>query len=217
MKSLTDMAGDLDTSTAQVLTAIRIVATRAGVTEVAAWAASEMEGYGLEDELPAHRIWKLSIVGNMYNPAQGSSISDFHLGDLSVAERHRDKVTIYHCRDGIGEIERMLPSSNDREWAVEISNLAMLINTGPAIKKGWTCTHAWAKFSVFHLEIVVGKARQTALRLCLECEAQGIELQWAPDDANEEERKKWGIVLREEGTKAAIRAAWEAIKVLAGG
>ena len=216
MKSLTDMAGDLDISTAQVLTAIRIVATRAGVTEVAAWATSEMEGYGLEDKLPAHRIWNLSIVGNMYNPVRGV-VSGVHIGDLSVANQHRDKATTYYCRDGVGEIERMLQSQDDRQFVVENGNLAMLINTGPAIKKGWTCTHAWAQFSDIHLETIVGKARQTALRLCLECEAQGIELQWAPDDANEEERNKWSIVLREEGTKVAIRAAWEAIKVLAGG
>ena len=39
MKSLTDLAGNLDASTAQVLTALRIVATRAGVEEIAAWAA----------------------------------------------------------------------------------------------------------------------------------------------------------------------------------
>ena len=68
MKSLTDMAGDLDTSTAQVLTAIRIVATRASVPALAQWAAKEMEGYDNDDELPAHRIWNLTIVGNLHNP-----------------------------------------------------------------------------------------------------------------------------------------------------
>lgn len=214
MKSMTDMAGDLDTSTAQVLTAIRIVATRAGVTEVAAWATKEMEGYELEEELPAHRIWKLSIVGNMYNPVQGV-IPGFHLGDLSIAKQHRDKATTYYCRDGVGEIERMIQSDDDQECAVESGNLATLINMGPTIKKGWICTQAWAQFSVFHLETVVSKARQTALKLCLECEVRGIELQCMPNDADEVERKKWRTVLREEGTKVAMRAAWETIKCFA--
>lgn len=68
MKSLTAMAGDLDVSTEQVLTALRIVATRAGVDELAAWAAKELEGYDEEDTLPTHRSWELTILANLYNP-----------------------------------------------------------------------------------------------------------------------------------------------------
>ena len=56
MKSLTDLAGNLDASAAQVLTALRIVAARADVEEIVEWAAKELEGYQEEDELPAHRI-----------------------------------------------------------------------------------------------------------------------------------------------------------------
>ena len=54
MKSLTDLAGDLDVSTTQVLVTLRIVATRADVEEIAEWAVKELEGYTEEDELPAH-------------------------------------------------------------------------------------------------------------------------------------------------------------------
>ena len=68
MKSLTDLVGNLDISTEQVLTALRIVATRAGIHELAEWAARELEGYGAEDELPAHRSWRLSIVASLHNP-----------------------------------------------------------------------------------------------------------------------------------------------------
>ncbi len=71
MKSLTDLAGNLDASTAQVLTALRIVATRADVGEITEWAAKELEGYAEDDELPAHRTWKLTIKANLHNPLQG--------------------------------------------------------------------------------------------------------------------------------------------------
>ena len=37
MKSLTDLAADLDVSTEQVLIALRVVATRAGVEDLADW------------------------------------------------------------------------------------------------------------------------------------------------------------------------------------
>ena len=54
MKSLTDLAGKLDAFTAQVLTALRIVATGADVEEIAEWAAKELGGYKEAEELPAH-------------------------------------------------------------------------------------------------------------------------------------------------------------------
>ena len=68
MKSLTDLAGNLDASTAQVLTALRIVATGADVEEIAEWAAKELGGYKEEEELPAHRTWKLTIKASLHNP-----------------------------------------------------------------------------------------------------------------------------------------------------
>ena len=55
MRSLTDMAADLAVSTEQVLTTLRVVASRAGLEELAEWAAKELEGYGEKDELPTHR------------------------------------------------------------------------------------------------------------------------------------------------------------------
>ena len=215
MKSLTDMAGILDVSTAQVLTALRIVATRAGVTEVATWAAKEMEGYGPADELPPHRSWKLSIVGDLHNPLQGV-VQGCHLGDSSIADQHRAEATTYCCRNGVGNLERMLANqqSDDGHWAVEHPNLAALVNTGPMLRRGWQCTQATAKFSRLHIEEVVSRARQTALTLCLECEAKGIELQWAPDDdTSGAEWRNWLNVLGEEGTRMAFKAAWEAVKI----
>ena len=209
MKSLTDMAGNLDVSTAQVLTALRIVATRAGVTEVATWAAKEMEGYGPTDELPPHRSWKLSIVGTLRN---GSQVwPDCDLGDLSIADQGRAEATTYCCRDGVGNLERMLANqqSDDGHWAAEHPNLAALVNTGPLLGPGWQCTRATAKFSRLHLEEVVSRARHTALTLCLECEAKGVEIQWAPDDdTSNAERRKWLNTLRQEGTKVVFKAAW---------
>ena len=215
MKSLTDMAGNLDVSTAQVLTALRIVATRAGVMEVATWAAKEMEGYGPTDELPPHRSWKLSIVGDLHNPSQGVE-RDIHLGDLSIPDQYRAEVTTYPCRSGVGNLERMLANqqSDDGHWAVEHPNLAAFVNAGPLLDPGSECTRATAKFSILHLEEVVSRARQTALTLCLECEAKGVELQWAPDDASNAERGEWRNTLRQEGTKEAVKAAWDAAKIL---
>ena len=214
MKSLTDMAENPDVSTAQVLTALRIVATRAGVTEVATWAAKEMEGYGPTDELPPHRSWKLSIVGTLRN---GSQVwQDCDLGDLSIADQDRAEATTYCCRDGVGDLEHMLANhqSSDGDWAVEHPNLAVAVNAGPMLSTTvWQCTQATAKFSRVHLVKVVSRARQTALKFCLECEAKDVELKWAPDDdTSNAERRKWLNTLRQEGTKVAFKAAWGASK-----
>ena len=204
------MAGNLDASTAQVLTALRIVATRADVEEIAEWAVKELEGYTKEEELPAHRIWNLTIKASIHNPMQGY-IKDVHVGDFAIREEYREKVTIYHCRGGVVEMENMLSSRSKNEaLGVEHPNLAQLINEGPLLSKGWTCMHATAEFSPVHLETIVNKARQTALGFCLECEKKGVDLRWGEDDkTTQEDRDKWIKTLKDEGTKVILRGAWD--------
>ena len=214
MKSLTDLAGNLDISTEQVLTALRIVAVRAGVKDLAKWASKELEGYEENDELPRHRSWGLTIVASLHNPMQGF-IRDTHVGDFAIAKQHRDSVLTYHCREGIGPIESSL--SNDSSvgaLGVEHPNLAQLVNSGPMVRgEGWRCTHAKATFSSMHLRNVVNRARQTALKLCLECEENGMDLQFEIDDsASVRERGDWMKVLKSEATKAIIRDAWASVR-----
>ena len=218
MKSLTDLAGNLDSSTAQVLTALRIVATRADVEEVVEWAAKELEGYQMEDDLPPHRSWSLTIKANLVNPI-GTAMMGVHMGELAIEEQHRKTVTICYCRDGIEQIEGMLSEVRNQILGVEHPNLTQLINAGPMIGKGWTCTHATAEFSPIHLRTIISKARQTALGFCLECERNGVDLRWGDDDQTEPgERAKWLSKIKEEGTKLILRTAWESTwKSLTGG
>ena len=216
MRLLTDMAGDLETSTAQVLTALRIVATRAGVQELAEWAAKEIEGYDNDDELPPHRTWKLSIVATLHNPMQGV-VHNAHLGDVAVAENLRERVTTFQCRQGVGDIERTLANSNNGTFGTNQPNLAMLINTGPMANNAWTCTHASAQFGDAHLQEVVTRARQTALRLCLECEQKGVELQWGGGEGTSpEEHTRWLDSLKEKGTRAIVRVVTESVLAMWG-
>ena len=148
MRSLTDLAGDLSISTEQILTTLRIVASRARVGELADWAARELEGYGEDDELPEHRRWHLTIKATLLSPLQ--VIGDAHVGDLAIDKKYREKVTFYCCRDGIGRIEDLL-ASEESEMAVEHPNLARFINAGPMRRNGWECTHASATFSTGRL------------------------------------------------------------------
>ena len=133
MKSLTDMAVDLNISTAQVLTALRIVSARADVQEIADWAAKELEGYQENDELPAHRIWKLEIVGSLHNPMQGF-LSEVDLGELAIAEKFRENATKFYCRQSIVDIEDSIANSEEDSFRVPMPNLATLINAGPKIE-----------------------------------------------------------------------------------
>ena len=208
MKSLTDMAGDLDISTEQVLTALRIVATRAGVEGLASWAAKELEGYEEEDELPSHRIWELTVVANLYNPWQ-AYVRRVH---VPIASQYREKATMYHCRSGIGEIESILANDTDQPVGVEHPNLAQVVNV--SLQHPWSCANASAEFSPVHLKEIVGRARQTALKLCLECEKKGIDLQYygGDDDASHRERKDWMETLKQETTKIGLREVWHALR-----
>ena len=208
---LADLAGNLDVSTEQVLTALRIVATRAGVPDLAHWAARELEGYEEDDELPAHRTWHLSIVASLHNPVQGF-VQNTHIGDFFIPEKYREKVTIYECREGLGQIEHLLSTTDGSEMHVEHPNLAMLINQSHSLGPGWTCTHATAKFSSMHLQSIVKNARQTALKLCLECEKEDVVLQSGSGaDTTPEERKAWLDTLKDEGTKQIVRGIWDTL------
>lgn len=218
MKSLTDMVGDLGVSTEQVLTALRIVAARAGVEELAEWAAKELEGYEEDDKLPKNRIWRLSIVASFHNPAQGS-VQNAHVGDFAIDKKYRKQVTTHYCREGVGQIENLLSSDEGQPMSVEHPNLAQLINKGPMVRNaGWLCTHAAAQFSPMHLKTIVNKARQTALKLCLECESKGVSLRYmAADDSTTTQGRAWMDTLRQEGTKVVIRDVWAIIRAFAMG
>ena len=218
MKSLTDLAGDLSVSTEQVLTATRIVAARAEVDELAEWAAKELDGYDEDDELPNHRTWRLSIVATFHNPMQGY-VQDAHVGDFAIEKKQRKQVTTYYCREGVGELETLLSDGEGQPMSVEHPNLALLINKGPMVRgAGWTCSHAAAQFSPMHLRAIVNKARQTALKLCLECEKKGLSLQYmTADDGATPQGRAWMDTLRQEGTKVAIREVWTIVRNLAMG
>ena len=206
MRSLTDLAANLDISTEQVLIALQVVATRAGVDDLADWAAKELEGYSKEDELPTHRSWVLTIVANLYNPYQ-AFIPQVH---VPIAKEYKEKATIYHCREGIGQIERALSANRQNEpMDVEHPNLAQIVSA--SLQKPWTCVRATAEFSSQHLKVIVDRARQTALRLCLECEKNGIVLEYYGGDdrdATPRERKAWLATLKLETTKLVIKDAW---------
>ena len=210
MRSLTDLAADLDVSTEQVLISLQVVATRAGVDELADWAANELEGYAEEDELPTHRRWELTIVANLYNPYQ-AFVSRAH---VPIAREYREKATIYHCREGIGQIESALSAGSQSDpMGVEHPNLARIVNA--SLKHPWTCVQASAEFSSLHLKTIVDRARHTALKLCLECERKGIVLEYYggdDDNATSRERKAWISTLKLEATKLAIKDAWTSIR-----
>ena len=208
MRSLTDIAGNLEVSVEQVLIALRIVATRAGVDELAEWAARELEGYGEKDKLPAHRTWELTIFATLHNPWQGS----MSRVQVPIKKELREKATIYNCRSGIGEIEHSLTGNADPAAvsAVEHPNLAQIV--GASLQHPWTCVQATAEFSPLHLKAIVDKARQTALKLCLECEKNDVTLMYFGDDddstGSNRERDEWVDLVRKEGAVTIIREAF---------
>ena len=100
---------------------------------------------------------------------------------------------------------------------VEHPNLAQIVNV--SLRHPWTCAQASAEFSPMHLRTIVDRARQTALKFCLECEKKGIELSYygGDDDTTPRERKTWITTLKQEGTRIIIRDAWTTLRDFAMG
>ncbi len=212
MRSLTDMVGNLDIPTEQVLTQLRIVATRAQVEDLANWAMKELEGYEEEDELPPHRRWALSIVGSFHNPMQGF-VRNADIPHSAIDPALRERVTIHQCRDGVGQIEALLTAHDGGSpLGVEHPNLAALINEGPTHSPGWLCVEAKAQFSPGHLRTILSRVRQSALTFCLECEKKEVYLQYESNGgATSEERGAWIRTLRLEATKLVMKDVWNRV------
>ena len=131
---------------------------------------------------------------------------------VPIKEEFRETATIYHCRSGIGELEHGLASTDDPAAvsAVEHPKLAQIV--GASLRHPWTCVQATAEFSPLHLKTIVDRARQTALKLCLECEKKGVTLVYFGGDDEStilsRERDEWMDTVRKEGTRAVIREAF---------
>lgn len=208
MRSLTDLAADLDVSTEQVLVALRVVAYRAGVDELAEWAAKELEGYDQDEELPPYRQWRLMIRADLYNPYQ-AWVPD---AEIPLPEKFR-KATIYRCYNGVGRLERILADDSDGQLGVEHPNLSQIVSA--SLQPGWTCVRARATFAPGHLREIVDRARQTALKFCLECEKKGIVLHFYSGgeevEADSQQRTSWTSPLGLEAAKLALKEIWSQI------
>ena len=148
------------------------------------------------------------VVATLYNPWREYMRSVY----VSIAIQYREKASIYHCRSGIGEIESILANNSDQPVSVEHPNLAQVVNV--SLQHPWSCANASAGFSPVHLKEIVGRARQTPLKLCLECERKGIDLHYfgGDDDASHRERKDWMETLKQETTKIGLREVWHALR-----
>ena len=213
MKSLTDVVADHNTPVSQILTAVRVVAARAGVPDLADWASREAGGYANDDELPAHRTWRLTVTASLLNPYRGI-LSNVDIGTVAFPEQFRE-ATIYRCLDGVGDLETLLRGIGPEPTplSAEYPDLASLVNSSRMTNEAWKCVKATALFSPVHLMNIVTKARQTALTLCLECESKGIELRWLGNEDDESgSYRQWLRTLRDENAKEAIRTVWTGLR-----
>ena len=212
MRSLTDLAADLSVSTEQVLVALRVVASRADVDDLAEWAAKELEGYSVGEELPPYRQWQLTVRADLYNPYQA-----FVPNAEILLKKDFKEAGIYRCYDGVGRLERVLDEatkSNEDELGTEHPHLSQLVSA--SLQPGWTCVRARAVFAPGHAREVVDRARQTALKFCLECEKKGVILHfYAAGDAAQadpqQQRTSWTSSLKLEAVKLALKETWSQI------
>ena len=205
MRSLTDLAADLDVSTEQVLVALRVVAYRAGVDELAGWAAKELEGYGTDEELPPYRQWRLTIRADVCNPYQ-AFVPD---AEIPLPGKFRE-ATIYRCYEGVGRLEHLLAEDNDGQMGAENPDLQRIVSA--SLQPGWTCVRARAVFAPGHLKEIVDRTRHTALKFCLECEKKGIVLHFYSGgeevEADSQQRTSWSSTLGLEAAKLALKEIW---------
>ena len=72
---------------------------------------------------------------------------------------------------------------------------------------------ARAVFSAVHLQEIVDKTRQTALKFCLECEKKGVVLHFYAggeeiETNSQQQRTSWTSSLSLEAAKLALKEIW---------
>ena len=90
MRDISDVLADTKVSITDILLNLQVCATRARNHEMAAWAAKEGTGYAEDDELPAHRIWPLSIEATLDSVVRVATVQ---VPQIRLPEEQREPAT----------------------------------------------------------------------------------------------------------------------------
>ena len=208
MKTLVELFTDESTSTALILTEVRIAATRANLDEVETWAQKESEGYTEKDEVPDRRKIRVQIMCDV------QAGFNFQMGvDLSTYVPSQFKEVLTHeCRTGIKTIEEMVGKKKTAGMiAVMRPGLAAMVNTKYKTAER-ECQRATAMFPDTALREIVEKARQRALTFCLDCEKEGLTfLATSGEGEQPEKRDQYLKTLAAEALRTGAKEIWKRI------
>lgn len=105
---------DDSTTTTSILQKYIILGGRAGSTELREWAAKELRGYELDDELPSHRT--VNAIMHIDGQAGPYLIKDQIIGNEDLPEVVRETASYDNTRQfrqGLGELEAHADRDND--------------------------------------------------------------------------------------------------------
>ncbi|MFZ0872696.1 MAG: hypothetical protein WAM90_18430 [Rhodanobacter sp.] len=111
IEDLIDQLSKADCRIEDALIQAQVLAHKLGDTDMAAWVASELEGYPDNDSVPPYREVRLQITGNVTNGYWQHNAQPLVLGALEPEVR--EWLTLRKTTEGVGAIEQWVVKDND--------------------------------------------------------------------------------------------------------
>lgn len=167
LSEIIDLLSSSEPSIQNALFKAQVLAHQLGETEMAAWVGSELRGYTEDGNLPAYRILRVTVMGNLSNGVY--RYVDQPIPMMNIDPRLREKLEMRRVTQSIVVVE---------EWARKDQDLAIVIAPEnfhylrKGIDKSFDIERAWAKHSVGALAQVVIEVRSRLLELALQVQAR---------------------------------------------
>ena len=136
-----------------------------------AWANKELNGYGVDDELPPYRMLKANAKGH-FSGYGGGQLRNWQIAPAVLEAEHRHWATETPLAHSIGTYEDL--SKNKPNATLESPwdpNLVLYYQTRLPIK-GYFLTSAWQDISTSDIVGVLDKVRNRVLNMALELRSE---------------------------------------------
>ena len=105
LNALIDQAADGSRPLSDVLRQVKIVASRIGDDELSMWVTKELNGYGIDDDLPSYRGSRPFLVLGDWSGPMGSGLKNASISGLGISEDFFERWFSAKFRESVAELE----------------------------------------------------------------------------------------------------------------
>lgn len=160
-----DSKSDLGT----LLRKCKVLASRLGSKPLEDWLLWELNGYPEDADVPAYRVWSLTVKGN-FAGGLGATLSGVLVPTPLLPERVRDEYVHFKYRGSIASAQAAIQMNTSGLIAIDTGDLPMVLGT--KVYQGFNCLQSWAELPVGALIELTNTVRNRVLDFALAIEKE---------------------------------------------